>query len=821
MRQTTLQVVMPVADSAATLRIGDGQNFAALAFQGTSATASLSAGDYVITLDANQAASLAAPYQVTSDVDTLFMTAGPPRGDGVRRLITGVSRVVVESDPKDPWPPLLLSGGTPAEISLLAASPILQAMQTLLDANGGKGSAGGAPPAIHAILIGIDAYTAGPGHDGTIYRPLRGCVRDILEVEGFLREVGVPAHRITRLIAPNADGPGNELAVPPESIPTYDHIVAAWQRVAATASKGDIVYIHYSGHGGRTQTLFPAIKPDELDESIAPCDVNLPDGRHLRDVEIAVLLRQLAQRELLTTLVLDSCYAGSATRGDEAQARRGDTDDLRPRTGQSADNSAVAPRAELEAMARLLVTSPRDVGESWRIDPTGAESSPTTVIAACRRNESSYEYAVDGEHRGGALTHFWLEALRQRGATMTYRAAYRHTFARVQAVFKEQSPVLIGAADRQVLGVATLAQPTSIAVLEVVGDEVALAAGTSGMVSIGARLAVLPNELLPELVDLTAMPQVEVTSAQASRARARLVEPGTPPRPIALDSHAVILTYAPIMRRSVRWLASQLPSDSERVAHAQFEAEIAADPSRVIGFANAEAAHYQVAIEQSRFVILDPAGSPLPNLRPDIASTGERAAGAVAQRLVHLARFHNVRELTNSDPNSPLAGKLELSLHAAQADRVGDALPVRPVLPCDAEFYLRIRNRSARALSMAIFDLGADWSIAHVNRRAPLTLESGMSIDLRMITSLPDGYEFGPDVLKVIGTLDQTELDWLTLPTLARADAPRPATRGPCNRLEALMAMMHEPAHATRSVALAAAPTLGWTEAQIALEVRR
>ncbi len=90
-----------------------------------------------------------------------------------------------------------------------------------------------------------------------------------------------------------------------------------------------------------------------------------------------------------------------------------------------------------------------------------------------------------------------------------------------------------------------------------------------------------------------------------------------------------------------------------------------------------------------------------------------------------------------------------------------------------------------------------------------------------MTTSMPAGYEVAADVLKVIGTLDHAELDWLTLPPLDRADAPRPATRGPRNRLEALMAMMQEPTHAARSVALAASPTHGWTEAQIGLEVRR
>jgi hypothetical protein len=693
-------VTMPAVDSTAVLRIGVDDRFTTVAFQGNTASAALPAGDYIVTLDSAIRPSPSAPFRVATDVDAIYMSAGPPQND-VRPLVTGTHRLIVASDPKDPWPPVAALGTT-AEASFLMSSPIIPIMKTLLDAFSGKGTDDGVPPpAIHALLIGIDAYVPGAGSDGTNYRPLRGCVRDILDVESFLGEVGVPGDRITRLIAPTPGGPGSELPSTSASRPTYENIVSAWQRVMATANKGDVVYIHYSGHGGRSATLFPAFKSNGLDESIAPCDINQPAGRYLRDVEIAVLLKQMAQRELLTTVVLDSCYSGSATRGDEAQSRRGDMDDVSPRAGQSADNSAVASRADLEAMAKHLASSARGVDESWRIDPSGVATSLTTVIAACRPHESSYEYAVDGKHRRGALTYFWLDTLRQRGAAMTYRSAYRQTFARVQAVFKDQAPGLVGASDRRVLGASILAQPASIAILEVNGDQVMLAAGASGLVSVGTRLAVLPAELVPELASLPAMTQVEVTSVQAMTSRARVVgDTGKGQPPITLGSQAVIMSYAPTMRREVRWAPPWPLSETDLVAKPELEHEISSDTTNAIGLATTETAHYQVAIERSRFVILDPSGSPLPNLRPEVGVADAGAARTVKNRLVHLARFHNVLELTNTDPNSPLAGKLELSLHTADGGRAARApLPVHPVLPCDSEFYLRIRNRSTRALS--------------------------------------------------------------------------------------------------------------------------
>lgn len=692
-----------------------------------------------------------------------------------------------------------LPAGDPAAIVPAIASPV--------DACSGRPAGDrAAAPAVHALLIGIDDYVAGEGHAGTNYRPLRGCVRDILEVERFLRDAGVAAHRITTLISPGADGPA----------PTYDAIVAAWQRVTRTAAPGDVVYIHYSGHGGRSASLFPAWKPNGLDESLAPCDVNLATGRFLRDVELAVLLRRMVERGLWTTLVLDSCYAGSATRANDVQARRGDADDLAPRAGQSAQTSAVAPRAELEAMAQQLALTPRGDDESWRIAP----AAQATVIAACRPHEAAFEYAVDGVRRG-ALTYFWLDTLRQRGAAMTHRAAYRQTFARVQAAFPEQSPVLIGPSERQVLGTEIVAEPVSIAILEVHGDQVTLAAGDAGLVAIGTRLAVVPGELAAELVDLAAMPLIEVTSVQAARCHARVVDPSTGGPPIALGSQAVVIAEAPAMCREVRWLASPSPTPAELAARAELERAIAADPSHAIRLATGAAAHYQVAIDDARFVILDGAGRPLPDLRPAIAITDPAAARAVVARLVHVARYHNVRELTNTDPRSPLAGTLELSLYLAGEPDPRAALPACPTLPCGAELRLRIRNRSPRVLSLAIFSLSADWAIDHVNEGAPISLEPGTFVELGVTTSLPDGYDAATDILKVIGTLDQAELGWLTLAPLDRPEPPRPLTRGPRNHLEALAELMYDPARATRRVAAAVPPTLGWTEAQIAIATRR
>jgi len=69
------------------------------------------------------------------------------------------------------------------------------------------------------------------------------------------------------------------------------------------------------GRGGQVRTVYEDLKrPNCLDEAIVPC--NIQDGRHyLRNVVVAELLEEMVQKELIVTVVLDSCHSGSTVRG--------------------------------------------------------------------------------------------------------------------------------------------------------------------------------------------------------------------------------------------------------------------------------------------------------------------------------------------------------------------------------------------------------------------------------------------------------------------------------------------------------------------------
>lgn len=154
-----------------------------------------------------------------------------------------------------------------------------------------------------ALLIGINKYNSPPLAD------LRGSLSDVAATESFLTEVaGISS--ITKLISP-PDSPDDPL-------PTLANIASAFQTLTRGAQHGDFIYIHYSGHGTRLATAFDDLKGENVpfDECLV---LARDDGKldYLRGVEIAFLLKQIADKGATVTFVLDCCHAGGATRGDE------------------------------------------------------------------------------------------------------------------------------------------------------------------------------------------------------------------------------------------------------------------------------------------------------------------------------------------------------------------------------------------------------------------------------------------------------------------------------------------------------------------------
>lgn len=117
---------------------------------------------------------------------------------------------------------------------------------------------------------------------------------------------------------------------------TKKNIVSKFKALVADSKKGDVVYIHFSGHG-QLVTDVNGDEQDGWDEAWIPYDAYLIYGRkdkgekHLVDDEINVLLTNIRKKigesgRLL--VVVDACHSGDSSRGDDDEVVRGVKDEF-------------------------------------------------------------------------------------------------------------------------------------------------------------------------------------------------------------------------------------------------------------------------------------------------------------------------------------------------------------------------------------------------------------------------------------------------------------------------------------------------------------
>ena len=143
--------------------------------------------------------------------------------------------------------------------------------------------------------------------------------KDVPLVQGMLKSAGFKS--VTALVNRQATKTG---------------IIGAFRKMVASCKQGDVVYIHYSGHG-QQMTDVHNDERDGLDECWIPYDAcrkasaTYHGERHLTDDELNVYLNAIrnkigAKGKLL--VVIDACHSGDGTRGKDDEIVRGVEDTL-------------------------------------------------------------------------------------------------------------------------------------------------------------------------------------------------------------------------------------------------------------------------------------------------------------------------------------------------------------------------------------------------------------------------------------------------------------------------------------------------------------
>lgn len=155
-----------------------------------------------------------------------------------------------------------------------------------------------------ALLIGVGAY---PGLAPELR--LDAPEEDAHRVAAALTGAGLAADKVTLMTT--REGPS----------PTRAAVLAALDRLAADATRGEQLLIYFSGHGAQAPTATPTLEPDGLDELYLMADARGWDGGQgmvpgaIADKELAARIAAIRARGADVWLVIDSCHAGGAFRG--------------------------------------------------------------------------------------------------------------------------------------------------------------------------------------------------------------------------------------------------------------------------------------------------------------------------------------------------------------------------------------------------------------------------------------------------------------------------------------------------------------------------
>lgn len=619
-------------------------------------------------------------------------------------------------------------------------------------------------PNIYALLIGINHYES-----NRLYRSLNGAVGDINLVDDYLKKTVHPK-RTWKLISPNPDVSDVRAS---QEMPTYENIIKAFNEITETAQSGDLVYIHYSGHGGRAITTYQEIKGEgQYDEAIVPMDIGNEEDRYIRDVEMTTLLKRMTDKSLVVTVILDSCHSGGATRGDS---------DIR--SGEEEDNSPRSP-----VSSSILGISREELIENWKKAVEGPQARDPVVLAACRPTEFAYETIFEGK-KNGALTYWMIDTLKSSGSGLTFKSLSDRIAVKVQSKFRDQYPMLLGQDDtRFIFGSERASVQYAVTVGRVEKDQkqVTLNAGMAQGLRSGTRLAIYPLNTINFTDKQKRIAIVEVTEEiQASSASAKVLE--IEESGIGLKGEiqegapAIILSAPPDLVRQVRLFGEKKLGDKDDELPTQELVDKQQDALAAVRLVLEEngwvvevqeGEHYQVAVgKDGEYEICT--GMPLKNLKPPTIDD-LNAPKAVVERLVHLAKYQTVQELDNS--NSELENSLEFEL----CDLNKQPLPnggKNSIRTHNERVYLRVKNISRQKLNIAILDLAPDWAISQFPVQGQegqfFQLVEGQEIfigKIRLVIPEGKGYEQGAsETFKLFATLGPADFRWLKLPPIGQS----------------------------------------------------
>lgn len=542
----------------------------------------------------------------------------------------------------------------------------------------------------YALLIGIDDYKA--------VTDLNGAVNDIrLMRELLVGQYGFKADDVVTL---------------ENSAATHAGIVAAIrEKLVARAQPGDVVVLHFSGHGSQMQDAPGGDEVDGWDETLVAWDSRSGDVRDVSDDEINVLMKELGQKTDHVVAIFDSCHSGSATRVADS-AVRSIPADLRPPPPEPAGAAATRGLG--------------DDGTDFR-----ERGANYVFISGSRPEELSNETVLGGQV-DGALTYFLVNALRTGAKRATYRDVMLLVRDEVNARFPSQHPTIEGPGQANlVFGTERVKSRPSVLV-EPRGTQVDIGGGITVGLAPGARLEVFAVD---DADGANRLAEVEIVSATPFTSVGRVMSGAVTQRSRGEITHSSFGSF----RASV-WIqpgarAATLTALRAALAEETLVKEVDREDAALLRLVRASGAW------ELRSVDAVTLAKPIP-----VGSADE--VKLLTQDISQWSRWLAVRELKNP------GAELDVSLDLKRADATDYTSPPAE-LAHGAKLTMKITNHSPSPVYVVLLDIASSGGIGvlYPPRGTAGNQESvapGRDIEITREVFVPEGFDAETDTLKLI-----------------------------------------------------------------------
>ncbi|MEM6516725.1 MAG: caspase family protein [Bacteroidota bacterium] len=257
---------------------------------------------------------------------------------------------------------------------------------------------------------------------------------------------------------------------------TRGGILKAIENLQSLIKPGDVVVIHYSGHG---QQIFDdnGDEIDDKDEAIVPYDAlvrytsNYKGENHIRDDELANIIanfRNSLGMEGQLLFLLDSCHSGSSTRGGKA------------RGGEA---TFAPPNWKSNSKKNTLGSG---LAESIKVK---SDAAPFVMLSGASADELNYEY--EGY---GSLSFAFSKAMNELGSDFTYRKLFASISSNMNVISPKQTPTIEGDADYKLFKGEYVKQQPYYAVKKIPrADVIKINAGKLQRLFEGTTVNILPK----------------------------------------------------------------------------------------------------------------------------------------------------------------------------------------------------------------------------------------------------------------------------------------------------------------------------------------